>query len=226
MRIVNTTSYRSEFLAKLVRWAAFEAGMAAPLDKDQRAYPVAVAEFGNRSHGAYNGRAWTLSSRIRVVTNPDPKWYPAKSSWCPAYTPATGEDVFLNDRMEALVQVLGHEMGHVHYVRLGQSLGRGHEAKADAFGRLILRKFREQRETLLAAMGPVEDVRASADPAAAARKRATDALVKLGQAIAKHREWVATAKRANRIAAKYRRKLAYSATPHPRLARGWGVVLP
>ena len=97
MKIVNTTSYRSEFLAKLVRWAASELGMAKPRKtpysaKHSQMYPVAVAEFGNRSHGAYNGHANYYANSVRVVTNPDPKWFPVKRSWCPAYTPATGEE--------------------------------------------------------------------------------------------------------------------------------------
>jgi hypothetical protein len=156
MKLQNTTDYPDRMLRRIVSFCAREIGVSPKI--------VRRATFRNRGRGRHwSGHAY--AGRIVVSIGTAAATWPHKWSHCKSYTPATGEE-FVVDRVEALIGVTAHEIGHVADYRRGRYTGRGAEARVDAGARFVVRKFRERRDELLAAWNaaPAATEPADAEP--------------------------------------------------------------
>lgn len=148
MRLKNTTHWPDHFLRRLVAWTCKEIGLPVR--------SIRLAEFGKRSRGAFNGRAWS-SGRIRIVIGPasafpvEPHLYPGRTS-----------DAFMSPRMadqtEGLVAVTAHEVEHIYGYRNRKGKHRHSERFTRGEERRIMDLFRAQRDALLAEWNETQEV--------------------------------------------------------------------
>ena len=140
MKVRNTSRFADRFVRRMLRWCIAQLDIPRPVNQRDA---IKEAWFRDR-RSLYSGHCYGN----RIVVSISGNGFPTASSWCRAYTPATGGDVWLYDSIEALVMVTAHELGHVQDRRLGH-FGRGSEARADAAARCVLRLFRESKDDLV-----------------------------------------------------------------------------
>lgn len=104
MKLRNTTHWPDYFLRRMTAWVAKHIGL--PMSEIKR------AEFGKRSKGALNGRAW-WSGRFRVVIGP-PSAFPVEPYLYPGRTNEAYRSPRMADQLEALVAVTAHELEHLY----------------------------------------------------------------------------------------------------------------
>lgn len=149
MKLRNSTNWTDSFLRRMLAWCAKQTG-----------YPVRKlneAQFRNRRERAYSGHAY-WSRHIVVSIGPDSR-FPTK----PDGRPGMANEI-MQDRLEALISVTAHELGHLvqhaegRLRKLRQT--RQTESSARFFEVQALRAFRADREVLLAAWS-IEPVKES-----------------------------------------------------------------
>ena len=103
---------------------------------------VKIAEFAEKSRGAYNGRAWKETGRIRLVLGSS-KWFPAPSRIYPGRKSEAYRDPKYRNRTDALVGITAHEMMHLDPVR-----GRGERWTTWA-EHAVMARYLPERDRLL-----------------------------------------------------------------------------
>lgn len=194
MKIKNTTEHPVWFLRRMVAWCAKEIGF--PVSE------IRLAEFGKRSRGEFNGRAWYRSRRIRVVIGPASEFPVA-----PYLYPGRKSDAFMSpefrDQLEALVGVTAHEIAHLfqYHGRSGNAARRG-ERVTQHWERKLTELFRDNREALIAEWSIEPTLRAAKPKQSAQDRRAEKAANMLAA-------WQRKAKLAATKIKKYKRQVAY-----------------
>lgn len=159
MKLKNTTEFFEYFLRRMTGWCADQVGVPRSAIKK--------AEFGKRSHGSYNGRAWSGTMRFRAVIGPESE-FPTQGHVYRGRTSDAFRALPLTDRIEALVAITAHEVTHLreyHEHRQRQRkrndllrfVGgpqkivkrRGGERRTMFHERRVLELFRSQRDALL-----------------------------------------------------------------------------
>lgn len=194
MKLKNTTKHPAHFLRRMVAWCAKEIGL--PLRE------VRSVEFGNRSRGAFNGRAWYRQRRIRVVIGPATA-FPVK----PFLYPGRTSEAFLSpeytDQLDALVGVTAHELAHLfqYHGRSGSAARRG-ERVTRHHERRLTELFRANRDGLLAEWNESPPQRTEKPKTTGQDRRAAKAEAMLSA-------WQRKAKLAATKIKKYKRQVAY-----------------
>lgn len=144
MKLKNRTAWPDHFLRRLVSWCAKTVGVPVK--------SIRVAEFGSRTHGAFNGRAWS-GGRIRVVIGPTND-FPAEAFLYPGRKTEAFRAPAYEDQLEALVGVTAHELEHIRgyihnhnrAIRKRRIVGERHTRHAE---RTVIEQFRAERTLLL-----------------------------------------------------------------------------
>jgi hypothetical protein len=136
----NTSPWPSGFLKKMLRWIMRE--MDVPRASLRGVY------FRKRSNPHWSGRAF--AHQRRIVVSIGLSGYPERwSGYSRACRPQNGgEYLTIQDAFEALVITTAHELGHIRHFAQGHFC-KGSEDLADPPARMVLRRFREARESLL-----------------------------------------------------------------------------
>lgn len=194
----NSTAWPDRFLRRMLSWVCREVGCPRST--------VRNAEFGNRTTSPYSGRAWDWNKRILVRIGPD-SMFP-----CHSFTHGDGFSVGnINDRIEALVKVTAHEVGHLDNDRRGNRSRRGvgwggSERYTDAIAKRVLEAFRENREKLLGEWG---DQQKQEKPKQSAVEKKAKA------AFAKEAEYEKKLERTKKLLAKWKKKANYYRKRYP-----------
>lgn len=139
MILKNTTKNSDRFLRRMIAWCCRELRMPVKF--------VRKASFGNRTGDRWRGTAWMRHFTVRIG---DKVSYPTSSK----YTQYKGAVKFENnDYFELLVNITAHELAHIRVNYRRVSGAARDEASIDAHSYHVLKAFRAERETLLAAWG-------------------------------------------------------------------------
>lgn len=200
MQLRNTTDWDSKFLRRMVSWVCRQVG-----------YPVKrlkAAEFGKRSSGAYNGRAFLWRRSIRVVIGPA-RCYPVKPHLYPGTKNAAFMSPEMRDQIEGLVGVTAHEIEHLFSdaFRKHRKVNVNSERFTQAEERRVVELFRANRVELMAKWEtPAKTAEPKPEPTAALsalqQKRADRAQALLD-------EWKRKEIAVKKKVQQYKRKVAY-----------------
>ena len=134
MKIKNSTDFSDAFLRRMVSWCAKQIDFPFPVHHTQE------ATFCNSKRRAYSGRAW--GSRRRLVRIGPGSLFPLAP-----YT-RYGIPLRYRTRIETLVHVTTHELGHLKQVREGLKRTTL-EKDCERHAARVLVVFLENRDTLL-----------------------------------------------------------------------------
>ena len=190
MKLKNTTHWPEWYLRRAVSWACRQVGL--PPSK------LKLAEFGVRSDEYVNGVAWMTDRRIRVVVG--------KNTTTGELSARFGSDgLAYNDKTEAMIAILAHEVEHIHQGYDNAYRPRRVEPGADREMERVLGLFRANRAALEAEwMRKPERVAALSSKPSLVEKRAAHASKMLA-------EWDRKLATAKRTRAKWAKKVKYYA---------------